>query len=174
MDLAKALRESTFPDLRRPQREIWVEPTLEDLHDFAQRKINGFLAVDIETSGRLITCVGFAPLPHLGLVIPFYDARRKGHSYWPSPKDERAAWEFVREILEDAGIKKVFQNGMFDIAVLWRAMRIKVLGAEHDTMLLHHALQPESLKGLGYLGSIYTDEAAWKEMRTIKSFKRDD
>ena len=28
-----------------------------------------------------------------------------------------------------------------------------------------NALQPEGLKGLGYLGSIYSDEGAWKHMR---------
>jgi hypothetical protein len=32
-------------------------------------------------------------------------------------------------------------------------------------MLLHHALQPEVQKGLGFLGSIYTEEPAWKIMR---------
>jgi hypothetical protein len=44
-------------------------------------------------------------------------------------------------------------------------MKIKVLGAAEDTMLLSHALHPESLKGLGYLGSVYSSEAAWKHMR---------
>jgi hypothetical protein len=39
-------------------------------------------------------------------------------------------------------------------------------------MLLHHALQPESEKGLGFLGSVYTNEASWKLMRT-STIKRD-
>lgn len=44
-----------------------------------------------------------------------------------------------------------------------------------DTMLLHHALQPEALKSLGYLGSIYTDEGNWKQMREkVKTIKRED
>jgi hypothetical protein len=33
---------------------------------------------------------------------------------------------------------------------------------EDDTMLLHHALYPEMQKDLGFLGSIYTNEASWK------------
>jgi hypothetical protein len=41
-------------------------------------------------------------------------------------------------------------------------------------MLLHHALQPESLKGLGFLGSVYTDEGNWKQMRNVGTVKRDD
>jgi len=44
-----------------------------------------------------------------------------------------------------------------------------------DTMLCHHAIQPESLKGLGFLGSIYSDEATWKGMaKHAKTIKRDD
>ena len=35
-----------------------------------------------------------------------------------------------------------------------------------DTMLMHHALQPESNKGLGFLGSVYTNHSSWKTMRT--------
>jgi hypothetical protein len=43
-------------------------------------------------------------------------------------------------------------------------------------MLLHHALQPESEKSLGFLGSIYTDEASWKTMRQRgkTTIKRDE
>jgi len=174
LDLAKALRESEFPDLRRPKREVWIEPTLEDLHEF-RRHIDGFVSIDIETSGHLITCVGLAPNPGLALVIPFVDSRRKGRSYWPTPADEREAWKFVAEVAEDPRVKKVFQNGLYDIAFLYRAMRIKVRGAVDDTMLLHHALQPEALKSLGYLGSLYTDEGAWKQMRErVTTIKRDE
>lgn len=53
-------------------------------------------------------------------------------------------------------------------------MKIRTFGATHDTMLLHHALQPEALKNLGFLGSIYSDEGSWKDMRKAKTTKRDD
>jgi len=44
-----------------------------------------------------------------------------------------------------------------------------------DTMLLHHALQPESLKSLGFLGSVYSDEGSWKQLRRGRTtIKRDD
>jgi uracil-DNA glycosylase len=174
LDFQKALRESAFPELQRPKREIWIEPTIEDLHEF-RRHIKDRVSIDIETSGRYITCVGIGAAPTFALVIPFYDRRRTTRSFWPTPDDERAAWSFVREICEDVRIKKVFQNGLYDIAFLYRAMGIKTFGAEHDTMLLHHALQPEALKGLGYLGSIYTDEGAWKQMRErVTTIKKDE
>jgi hypothetical protein len=42
-------------------------------------------------------------------------------------------------------------------------------------MLLHHALHPESEKGLGFLGSVYTNEASWKLMRgKSETIKREE
>jgi len=177
LDLNKGLRESEFPEIRRPKREIWIEPTLEDIYEFERRYIQSakILSVDIETVGSRITCIGFATSERFGIVVPFDDARKKDRSYWKSGVEERAAWGIVKGILQNRRPPKLFQNGLYDIAFLWRAYGIKTLGAEHDTMLLHHALQPESLKGLGFLGSIYSDEGAWKHMRTKReTIKQDD
>lgn len=178
IDLLKAARESQYPEIRRPKRSIWIEPTLDDLEVFYREYIlpASILSVDIETSGTQITCIGFAPSRSIALVVPFHDSRKAGRSYWGSLHDEQAAWRFVKRTLESPRPEKLFQNGMFDMAVLWRSYGIAARGAEDDTMLLHHALQPESLKGLGFLGSIYTDEGAWKNLRqrggTVN--KRDD
>ena len=175
-DLIKAGREAAYPEIRRPEREVWIEPTLEDLYEFERRYIadSPLLSCDIETSGSLITCIGFAPTPRAILVVPFFDARRKNKSYWPTNRDERDAWGFVKRVLENQ-TPKLFQNGLYDIAFLLRSAGIAVRGAAEDTMLLHHALQPESLKGLGFLGSIYSDESAWKqERRGTKTIKRDE
>ena len=175
LDLQKALRESEYPELRRPQREIWIEPSLEDIREFIERYLrpSPVISVDIETSGSIITCIGFASGPGHAIVIPFTKPSRKDRSYWPTHAAEREAWVLVKGVLELPN-RKLFQNGLYDIAFLWRAMGLKVLGAEHDSMLLHHSLQPESLKSLGFLGSIYTDEGPWKNMRkhttTIKGF----
>ena len=80
----------------------------------------------------------------------------------------------MRRILIDPSIPKLFQNGLYDIAFLLRSVGIAVRGATHDTMLLHHALQPESLKGLGYLGSLYSNHGPWKSERRIATIKRDE
>lgn len=175
IDLIKAKRESAYAEIRRPSRQIWIEPTLDDIILFRNNHINPSrcLSVDIETAGNAITCIGFSPHPTLAIVIPFLDSRKLGRSYWPTKGAELSAWGIVRDILSTPRPKKVFQNGIFDMSFLWRAYGIKVMGAEEDTLLLHHALQPESLKSLGFLGSIYTDEGSWKDMRgrtrTIKA-----
>lgn len=176
MDLAKAAREAEFPEVRRPKREIWIQPTLADLETFYDRHIRGcsILSVDIETAGTRVTCIGFAPSPAVALVLPFDDERRKGRSYWPDKQSEGHAWAFVRMVLTELAIPKLFQNGLYDIAFLWRSVGIPVMGATHDTMLLHHALQPESLKGLAFLGSAYTDEGPWKTERKVTTIKADN
>jgi uracil-DNA glycosylase len=176
-DLIKCRREAEFPDIRRPACEIWIEPTLEDIDDFINTHITGctILSVDIETSGSRITCIGFASSPDRAIVIPFDDERSKGGSYWPNTAAEATAWKLVRRVLVDGSIPKLFQNGMYDISFLWRAYGIGVKGAAEDTMLLQHSLQPESLKGLGYLGSIYTDFGAWKvDHKNSQTIKRDN
>ena len=53
-------------------------------------------------------------------------------------------------------------------------MGIACRGAAEDTMLLHHALQPEMEKGLAFLGSVYTDEATWKFMSKVDTLKKED
>lgn len=168
LDLMKAKRESAFREVRRPQRFIYVPETLDDIEEYYESRYAGLtaadtIAPDIETASEQITCIGFAHCPEEALVIPFVDPRRGG-SYWPTLSSELGAWQWVRKILATRP-RKIFQNGLYDIHHLWRSYGIPVVNAAEDTMLLHHALQPESEKGLGFLGSVYTDEPAWKLMR---------
>ncbi len=177
-DLIKALRESTTPTITRPEREIWIEPTLADIHRFIEQTINPRrnlpLSVDIETTGSRVTCIGFG-YSDIAIVVPFDDSRAKSRSYWPTLGLEREVWTLIRGMLEDQSIPKLFQNGLYDIAFLARSMGIHVRGAAEDTMLAHHALQPEMIKDLGFLGSVYTDEGAWKHMgKRAKTIKGDN
>lgn len=175
-DLDKAKRESAYPEIRKPLREIWVEPTIADLAIFEHQFISPSpdLSIDIETIGNQITCIGFAPSRDRCLVVPFYDPSRAECNYWPDLQTEMTAWNWVRRI---CGLRKriVFQNGLYDIHFLWKSYGITCPHATNDTMLLHHALQPEMQKGLGFLGSLYTDEASWKFMRKKhETLKKED
>lgn len=171
IDLKKAKRESTFPEIRRPKCYVHIAETLEDLESFYEEYLRHaeFLSFDIETSGDQITCIGFAPAEDRALVVPFVDPRvtdgdSRG-SYWRTLSDESQAWRFVRRVLS-LPCPKFGQNTLYDIHFLWRNYGIPVTNYSDDTMLLHHALQPESPKGLGFLGSLYTNHSSWKTMRT--------
>lgn len=159
-DLQKAQRQSDTPEFRRPSRKIWLRPTLMDLANYERDFIvpADSLAADIETKQDQITCIGFAPSPSTAIVIPFF--LENGSNYWATQDEELAAWAYVRHWL---AIKpSVFQNGLYDINFLWSRYGIPVPAAMEDTMLLHHAMQPELEKGLGFLGSIYSEESSWK------------
>lgn len=177
LDFIKARGEAEFPEVRRPARSIFTEPDLTEIKAFIEEFLipAKAIAFDIETLGDQITCIGFAGSNDRALVIPFVDNRKAGGSYWPSHADEVAAWGLVRRIL-NLPQPKIAQNGLYDIHFLWRQYGIPVKNFEHDTMLLHHALQPESPKGLDFLGSVYTSEPAWKLMRPRgkHTIKRDE
>lgn len=92
MDFFKARREAKFPEVIRPERTIWIEPKIEDLYEFRHRYLNERplrCAVDIETAGNQITCIGIAPNPRVALVIPFMDGRRLGKNFWGNVENER-------------------------------------------------------------------------------------
>lgn len=160
-DLDKARRQSTFPEFRRPERHIWIRPTLQDLADYERDYIlpAAFLAADIETKQDQITCIGFAPSPSSAIVIPLFS--ESGKSYW-SLEEELIVWDYIRRWCRDK--PTVFQNGLYDINFLWSRYGIPVPLAAEDTMLLHHAMQPEMNKGLAFLASVYTEEPSWKFM----------
>lgn len=183
-DLHKAKAEAQFPELRRPSRRIWIEPTIADLADFEHRFIApaAALSVDIETAGDQITCVGFAPSPDLGIVVPFVDPMQRDGNYWRSLVEEVRAWSYVRDWCASTvrntrlGPKKkgIGQNHLYDMNRLWRTVGIE-LSADEDTMLMHHSLQPEMEKGLGFLASAYTNELPWKFMRAKhETLKKED
>ena len=165
-DLIKAKKEMEFPDIRRPERQIWINPTIEDIELFTEHYIIGakILSFDIETARKQITCISFAPTKDKALVIPFVDKTKPGYNYWENPKDEVRAWLLIKGLLA-LPMPKLGQNGIYDLQYLWKPHGIAVRNYAEDTMLLHHALYIELKKDLGFLGSIYTDEASWKLMR---------
>lgn len=171
-DMQKLAVELTFPEIRRPAREIWIEPAYGDLVRFEEEHILPAkqLSIDIETAGTLITCIGFAPRSDLALVVPFVTSKGL---YWKSLDEEVHVWKWVRRICAlDKQI--VGQNFLYDAHHLWRNYGIPVPHAAEDTMLLHHALQPELKKGLGFLASLYTSEARWKFMAKVKTTKKEN
>lgn len=175
-DVNKAAREQEFPELVRPRREIWVEPTYDDLLVFenAYIKPSHDLSIDIETiGGNVITCIGFAPTIDRAIVVPFYDPRQPDHNYWRTLEEELKVWEWVKQQCARP-VSIVGQNFNYDMHHLLRTHGIPVPHFTDDTMLMHHALQPELEKGLAFLGSAYTDEAGWKWMRPKHTIKRED
>ncbi|PYS90924.1 MAG: hypothetical protein DMF62_03730 [Acidobacteria bacterium] len=162
-DLAKAKLEMEFPEIRRTERRIKINSGLEEtllwLLD-AQR--SPILSCDIETEKRQITSIAFATTPSNILVIPFWNKEKPDWSHW-NEVEECIVWDEIFHLLSSHP-RVLFQNGIYDCQYLWD-MLIPIPGFLEDTMILHHSMYPELPKSLAFLGSIYTNDVAWKRMR---------
>ena len=170
LDLNKARRESKSPEISTPDRVIWAEPTIKDLYTWwdkygskAER-----LAIDIETLKQTqVAEIGFASSPLMSLHIPFVwfeDGRY--HSWWKTIEEEALAWDFVNMVCRSA-VPKIGQNGIQDDTYFMvKALGIPIRNLTEDTMTLAHAWQPELDKNLGFLGSLFLNEKAWKSIRS--------
>lgn len=176
-DGEKAAKEREFPEVRRPQRFIHIEPSFTDIQNFYRQYIapSTALSTDVETIGNQITCIGLSPSPDRALVIPFYDPSKPGGNYWTTLEEELRVWKFLRRLFKEPRVN-IGQNFLYDARFLWRSYGIPVQGmiGGDDTMLMHHSLQPEMNKGLAFLGSIYTSEAPWKLERKSETIKKED
>ena len=175
-DLTKVRRESLSPILSRPSHILYLEPTLDDIASFYHDFMVGqpFLSADVETKMRQITEVGYATADGTrAIVIPFWDREQKDGNYWRSHTEEKEAWTWVRKINREFPL--VGQNFQYDMQYFWKTVGIPCPKFLDDTMILHHSMQPELEKGLGFLASIYTDEPSWKFMRAEhETLKQDD
>lgn len=176
-DLEKAARECNFPELRLPFRRVLINPSIEEVEQWTTNVLSAspsLLSADIETGLGQIKCISFAVSSNEAICVPFWDTRIPGGSYWPSADQELRAWKCVKALLENS-LPKLGQNFVYDLQYLSR-MGIRAQNCIEDTMLLHHSMFSEIQKGLGFLGSIYTNEQSWKLMRRARpdTEKRDE
>lgn len=156
------------------ERRLLLSPTLSDIRGAMQEmQKSELLSVDIETGWGQITCIGFAWSAQDALCVPFIDHRAVNKSYWQTVEEEVEAWRLVRAICA-SDVPKLGQNfGGYDFMWLLYKYGIAVRNLKHDTRLLSHAIYPELPKDLGFLGSSWATQGAWKHMGK-KGDKRDD
>lgn len=166
-DLIKAFENSAFSGILYENRQIWIEPDLEDLYQFEKLFIHegSTIGVDIETSNGQITCIGLAASKSLALVLPFWTL--ESGNYW-SHENEVSARLWLKAILENPHISKVMQNGIYDLQYLIYE-GFCVQGTNDDTMIMSHILYPSMPKALGFLGATHTNSPPWKHMNPRKA-----
>ncbi|MDY6893948.1 MAG: DNA polymerase [Thermotogota bacterium] len=175
-DFSKALRIIENPDLLQDNTEIKINPTFEEIQRFyALVKTKEHTAFDIEATPEFITCFSLAVYHDdkiISMSIPFLN--NQGNMW--SPEEEVKIWLGLAEILNDPNIKKICQNGMFDLMFILRTMNIKTDNFFFDTMLAQHRCYTELPKGLDYLTSTYTyypyykDEGKQSHLKVIKDW----
>ncbi len=169
LDLKRARDEAQFPEIHRKERKLIVNPELWQVREFIEEcKNHEYLSFDIETSGgknkeRFIDCLGLAYSDDVAMSIPLTHAN--GEPYW-SLEDEMEVWKLLCDVMSDPSVKKIAQNGQYDIIYLERA-GVPIRNFWFDTMNAANVIYPEFPKALSFLVSIYTDEPFYKD--TIKS-----
>lgn len=169
---ARGFRESSTSSRHKVSGgTVKTNPTLPEVVAFAERAFEApLMAVDVETAHSQIRTISFSLTPTSAFVIPFWEP--PADSYWPSTKCEVEAWKAVRRALSGPG-RKVFHNGAYDLHYLSRVHGIPTNGPIDDTLIAHHALEPELPRSLGFLAATYLNIPEWKTMR-LKSEKEEE
>ena len=166
LDLKKAVKESEYPEIRRPHRDFIIAPTFEQvIEELYRLEYATDLSVDIETRGQnyeVLSCIGFSDDPSRAICIPMTKGLRA--NYW-TLEEEMHIWRLIASLLENPKIRKVGQNLAYDMAYLIRYYKIdfKDIDINLDTMVAHREIFPETKRSLDFLASIWTDEPYWKD-----------
>lgn len=176
LDLKRTLEQSTFPELRLPQRHFDVDLSFSEICAQLKKLISakeGIVSVDIETlrgqSGPVVWMIGFSSSPDHAFCIPIIQNWKPAWSL----EEEAKIWVLVSQVFLNPGLKKVFQGGMYDLSVLGRYYGLRLAnGTYEDTMLCHHANYPYIKKALETLASIYTWEPYYKDEGKVHGGKR--
>jgi uracil-DNA glycosylase family 4 len=163
-DLQRARHQSTFPDLRLPQRTLLTNLSADEIiYRLSSIRPGELVSIDIE--GGIppnyggVTCVGVSTSADSGFIV--------NHNDFPDSERVRIVKALVR-LLGDSAIPKVLQNSLYDNFVLSWLWRAPIRNVVHDTMLSGWEIYPELPKGLGTQASIWTEEPYYKFERKIQ------
>ena len=156
--MKKALRRYTDKD-----RTIYLPESVADLHAFTAQHVGNEIVFDVETNKSCrITEFSVATSSACCLYVQLED--RAHQSIW-SEEDELGIWLWLHKLASRPDLSWGFHNATYDLTYL-DAYGIRPKGHIFDTMLRHHAWQPEWEKSLGFLASLHIPTRAWKHLRT--------
>lgn len=158
-----------------PQGAV-LYPTLEDLEEFSRDPggLASGLAVDIESAGRHLICVGLTRLSDLGYLCVRF-RKEGGYLYWPSFTQLYQAVEWLDNLLGDPSIPLYFHNGQaFDVPELthftyqdgeWHGFRLAgFTDLGYDTMLVQLTAMAGFPKSLQFCATYHLGFPVWKTL----------
>jgi hypothetical protein len=143
-------------------RTIFLPESPADLYWFATKHIGAEIVFDVETNVKArITEFSLATSSSECLYVQIEDHRY--NSIW-SAADELDIWLWLAMLARRKDLAWGFHNATYDLSYLDK-YGIRPAGHIFDTMLRHHAWQPELEKSLGFLASLHVPTRAWKHLR---------
>lgn len=181
VDLERAVVQSEQQTFTPPLRRFDTDLSHTELVGYLRKMVEEpkrfpLVGVDIETmiggpKGPIVWCIGFAPEPDYGFVVPLI--RSMGHAW--SLEQEAELWYWISMVFLQEKIQKVFQGGLYDLSILGRYYGLRLAkGTYEDTMYCHHANYPYLKKALEVLASIYTWEPYYKDEGRVTLGSRSD
>lgn len=180
-DWGRIAGDVQFRELRLPERELHIRPTLDDVEAFAESvRADDVLAFDLETpravewvptvlksgkpgkpkreyGARYVACVGLSVSPEYALCVPTTP------EYWGSKRACAAAWSVLERVLTSP-VEKCYQStGVFDLWWLARARGLRVRNARWNLHGMHHCMDPADAHDLAWMASCDTREPYWKD-----------
>jgi uracil-DNA glycosylase family 4 len=183
VDLARAAREAGFPEVRRPEKAIYLasetpqvlanycgvidrdeapewqmaEITREEIRETLLSTPEVPTTLDIEYIGSKLLCCGLTNCRDKAYVLPTTNLN-----------DQMYLESIVRETRQFNA-----QNSMFDASILEWHYNLPIMDrVTFDTMVAAHAANIELPKGLDFLVSVYTDQPYYKGMVNWKLIKK--
>lgn len=148
------------PELWDDTTQYILSPSMQDVLDYLTRcKAAKLVAFDIEVSYGEVSCISFSCDTESAISIPFVES---GTAEYFTPPQEATIWQQVAGILENPAIQKVAHNAVFDATFLHDRYGIATRNI-HDTMIACGILYPDFKKGLGFVTSIATRFAYYKD-----------
>ena len=160
--VVSAMRKAKQRFVDKP-RTIYLPDNIADLYAFSTQHIGDQIVFDVETNKSCrITEFSVSTSSDCCLYVQLED--RAYRSTW-SEQDELDIWLWLRFLAARKDLAWGFHNATYDLTYL-DAYSIRPRGPIFDTMLRHHAWQPEWEKSLGFLASLHIPTRAWKHLRT--------
>lgn len=162
-DINRAVKESEFPELNIPRRNILICKRSYDLYSFFEKnKEKEKASNDIETYKSIPICTGICFDPLEAMVIPLVNLSGPGESSINIQKHERMEIFHLLAKFFISKIKKVGQNYDFDQTIQER-FGFKINNVYSDTLLKMSVIYPEIPKSLGVMTSLFTRQPYYKD-----------
>lgn len=167
LDCAKLSRWVNGRHRHEPKFNFTICDSRDSVDTMCEYLLNSlFFTIDIETSHRFITCIGYTGVSVDGSIrsftLPFFNPTRPGNCHWRDEADEIYVHQRMRE-LHASSVYKVLQNGSYDNAYLV-AYGAPPENYFFDTLHMFHAIWPEAPKKLNEIASVCMDFVRfWKD-----------
>lgn len=162
-DMRRVLEQSSFPEIKRPSRNLSICRNSAQLEDFVRRNEKRFkLSVDIEALRCIPICISLAFDSVEGLCVPLWNSTSITKISDIPSSDLASIWNILYNLLSDPQKKIIGQNFKYDQDKL-RRLGFSIPKIYSDTLLKHFAISPELPHNLAFQTSTYTEEPYYKD-----------